>query len=1393
MIEMDMALETELGVDSIKRVEILSEVQKQLSVEAQDVAALSRTQTVGEVVDAMIKELGSCAAAPPAAVSSVAPPVASAAAPSGGVSADEATKVVLSVLAAKTGYEVDMIEMDMALETELGVDSIKRVEILSEVQKQLSVEAQDVAALSRTQTLGEVVDAMIKELGAPTTAPAASSAPSSLPHSSRASRTCAVGTAKTSVGHVGYASGAAALIKASLCLYHRYLPVMPRWKAPAPRVAGTMADSSLYVCSTSHGWTKNAGGTRRAAVSGVATSSPGSKFHVLLSDGGECFEPHSVVSLDPAAPKLLTIRAATPEAVQAAVFASSERIVASGSDAAVASAAAVEFASLLESTVESTVGTGTAQFVLPEFVLCLVTSPTKLLKELELAAKSILLAVANGKDYTSPAGSYFTPAPLRSDRVAFVYGDGSSPYPGLGGGMHRLAPGTHEFVQRATTDMWTNSDEVWHPRAVDAAELKAKEKEMPSQQVELFRSGVYHSTCFTAIAREVLGIKPRAAFGLSMGEVAMLFAFDERNSKTSNQMIERLHSSPVWTSQLAMKFDALRAAWGVAADAPISSFWSGYLLHSTRDAVLAGIERLGGKSAHVRLIIVNDAHTCIIGGKPQVCDALIGMLRCDSTPIHQGMVGHCVEVAPFAGEIARIHDCIVLPDGPNADGVEFFSSAGPEPFSLASKAGTALTELIGELYTGLADFPRLVETVYASKYDVFVELGAGDTRTAAVKDILAGKPHVAVAFDKKGQSPWRQLLRMCAVLISHGNTGCQVRKLYHPELLSNAKRVASKLPPTRAEKLCRSITVNGRFLSNSVMKSGKLDGADDRLMTLMKRVPTSKTDLVSKDVVLVPSAATAIQPPIAPSTQPSADGLPKVSVTDSDSLRMALLDAERDIVVTLPGGGSGLVRSVPWSRLGAGAAAFMDMYGVKYPLYTGAMAKGIASAELVIAAGLKGMLASLGAGGLPLDKVSQFLDQIQAQLPNGPYAVNLIHSPFDEGLEEGGVDLFLKRGVRVVEASAFMKLTANIVRFRVAGLEPGPAGGPPVCRNKVIFKVSRTELAEMAMRPPPADLVDKCLRAGHITPQQAALAPFVTMCDDVAVEADSGGHTDNRPMPVLLPVIIATRDAIAAETGMRVRVGAGGGIGCPEAAAAAFAMGADFVVTGTINQMSRQAGTCDKVRKQLSEAAYSDITMAPAADMFDAGVELQVLSKGTMFPARAKKLYDLFVSYPSLEAIPAEMRTRLEQKTFGKPIAAVWEETVKFHIERLKDPKKIELAERDPKLKMSLVFRWYLSKSSGWANRGEGRPLDYQVWCGPAIGSFNKFIKGTYLDSTVANEFHDVHEGNVQVLQGARVAMRCAQLQADPRLRAAVSADVLRPYRPSQPLSSALPRELELD
>lgn len=63
------------------------------------------------------------------------------------------------------------------------------------------------------------------------------------------------------------------------------------------------------------------------------------------------------------------------------------------------------------------------------------------------------------------------------------------------------------------------------------------------------------------------------------------------------------------------------------------------------------------------------------------------------------------------------------------------------------------------------------------------------------------------------------------------------------------------------------------------------------------------------------------------------------------------------------------------------------------------------------------------------------------------------------------------------------------------------------------------------------------------------------------------------------------------------------------------------------------------------------------------------------------------------------------------------------------DPSKIPLAEKNPKMKMALVFRWYLGNSSRWAVQGaEDRKFDMQIWCGQAMGAFNLWVKGTPLE-----------------------------------------------------------------
>jgi trans-AT polyketide synthase, acyltransferase and oxidoreductase domains len=410
-----------------------------------------------------------------------------------------------------------------------------------------------------------------------------------------------------------------------------------------------------------------------------------------------------------------------------------------------------------------------------------------------------------------------------------------------------------------------------------------------------------------------------------------------------------------------------------------------------------------------------------------------------------------------------------------------------------------------------------------------------------------------------------------------------------------------------------------------------------------------------------------------------------------------------------------------------GDKTFRERYHVKYAYMTGAMANGIASETMVIELGKNNILSSFGAAGLIPSRLEAAIIKIKSALGNNTFACNLIHSPSEESLEKNAVALFIKHRIRVVEASAYMDLTPYIVWYKAIGLSE--ENGIVKSENKVIAKVSRLEVAGKFMQPPPASILNKLVEEKKITPRQAQLAAGMSVADDITVEADSGGHTDNRPLVCILPAIIKLRDEITGQYGYKykIHVGAAGGIGTPTAAYSAFSMGASYIVTGSVNQACVESGSSDIVRKLLAQAEMTDVIMAPAADMFEMGVKLQVLKRGTMFAGRAQKLYELYRSYNSIDTIPAAEKEKIEKQIFRRSLSAVWSDTKDFFSER--DADLLSAAEADPKIKMALIFRWYLGLSSRWANSGEkGRELDYQIWCGPAMGAFNAWVKGTDLE-----------------------------------------------------------------
>jgi trans-AT polyketide synthase/acyltransferase/oxidoreductase domain-containing protein len=388
------------------------------------------------------------------------------------------------------------------------------------------------------------------------------------------------------------------------------------------------------------------------------------------------------------------------------------------------------------------------------------------------------------------------------------------------------------------------------------------------------------------------------------------------------------------------------------------------------------------------------------------------------------------------------------------------------------------------------------------------------------------------------------------------------------------------------------------------------------------------------------------------------------------------------------------------------------------------MYKGIASADLVIRMAGAGMLSFLGAGGLSLEMVESEIQRIRAAVPkDAPFGVNFISHLQRPHLEEALTDCLLRNAVKIIEASAFMEVTPALVRYRAKGLSQ--TGRGVQVANRIIAKVSRPDVAAQFFAPASERLLEKMLLAGQITTDETELLRQVPMADAVTAESDSGGHTDQGMPFTLIPSILKVRDA--AERRFPnfgpLFVGAGGGIGTPEAAAASFVLGADYLVTGSINQCSIEAGTSDAVKDMLADMNVYDTAYAPSGAMFELGSKVQVLKKGLFFPSRAEKLVNLYHQHESLEAIDTKLAQQIQGRYFKRSFADILVELLGCASDEEK-----ERIQRMGKYRMAQTFRCYFNDATRWALSGNmDHKVDFQIHCGPAQGAFNQWVAGSDL------------------------------------------------------------------
>jgi acyl transferase domain-containing protein len=168
MLDLNMNMEADLGIDSIKRVEILGAMTSKFpEMPELDQNDLAEMQTLKEIVDYVQAK---SATADPVAT----PPVVSAPT-STAISLVEIEKGMLEIVNEKTGYPTEMLDLNMNMEADLGIDSIKRVEILGAMTSKFpEMPELDQNDLAEMQTLKEIVDYVGEKSGSSTASTAES-------------------------------------------------------------------------------------------------------------------------------------------------------------------------------------------------------------------------------------------------------------------------------------------------------------------------------------------------------------------------------------------------------------------------------------------------------------------------------------------------------------------------------------------------------------------------------------------------------------------------------------------------------------------------------------------------------------------------------------------------------------------------------------------------------------------------------------------------------------------------------------------------------------------------------------------------------------------------------------------------------------------------------------------------------------------------------------------------------------------------------------------------------------------------------------------------------------------------------------------------------------------
>jgi len=358
-------------------------------------------------------------------------------------------------------------------------------------------------------------------------------------------------------------------------------------------------------------------------------------------------------------------------------------------------------------------------------------------KDADDLAKKCAAAAAQLENKASPAASdilYGEGVP--EGELAFAFTGSAASYPRMGRGLLMAFPEVANALGKI-------------PKAQAMTSLLAKSA---LSEYEQLCAVSLVTQAHAILLRDVLELSPDAAIGLSLGESNALFAFDFW--KDMGGLLDDIEAAAMYERHLGGAFETAGEAWGPN----VPTDWTNWRVRAPVAHVRAEI----GAGSNVEITIIYTDDDLMIGGPADACRALCQRIGPGTgTLMHQHLVVHANAMKPFEEKWRELHTRPVS----RGSTVRLYANAINAAY-VPTKARVA--DMLTRQAVATVDFPATIRQAWEDGVRTFVELGPRDTLTQSITQILAGKPHQAVATDRVEKAELTQIAELAATLFACG-------------------------------------------------------------------------------------------------------------------------------------------------------------------------------------------------------------------------------------------------------------------------------------------------------------------------------------------------------------------------------------------------------------------------------------------------------------------------------------------------------------------------------------------------------------------------------------------------------------------------------------------------